>query len=195
MDDCKITRKRGAGSDRRRRDRKASSSLRRTVSRLRELFRVQTEERDDDAFAIGAPIYFGRASAVTLAFMERLLFPLITYDPKIDPETGEVAERGISLYEKATPTALIYSMGMPKEKITDYNYPQVLGTYERFMKEVYGSCESLSSCCGYQFSDYSKYVFKAGVEETRAKYREEEFPKDLQNAYELGQRLVEKARS
>ena len=86
-------------------------------------------------------------------------------------------------------------MGMPKEKIADYNYPQVFETYERFMKEVYGSCESLSSYCGYQFSDYSKYVFKAGVEETRAKYREEEFPKDLQNAYELGQRLVEKARS
>ncbi len=63
------------------------------------------------------------------------------------------------------------------------------------MKEVYGSCESLSSYCGYQFSDYSKYVFKAGVEETRAKYREEKFPKDLQNAYELGKRLVEKARS
>ena len=38
--------------------------------------------RDADAFAIGAPIYFGRASAVTLAFMERLLFPLITYDQR-----------------------------------------------------------------------------------------------------------------
>lgn len=32
-----------------------------------------------------------------------------------------------------------------------------------------------------------------GTQERRAKYRDEQFPKDLEATYELGKRLVEKA--
>ena len=34
-----------------------------------------------------------------------------------------------------------------------------------------------------------------GTQEHRAKYREEQLPKDLKTAYELGRRLVEKAQA
>ena len=42
----------------------------------------------------------------------------------------------------------------------------------------------------YQFNDYSKYICETFNEEDKAKQREEQFPKDLQNAYELGQKLL-----
>ena len=43
-------------------------------------------------------------------------------------------------------------------------------------------------------SDYSRYDMMDGVEERRAKYRDAQFPKDLEAAYELGKRLVHKAK-
>ena len=42
----------------------------------------------------------------------------------------------------------------------------------------------------YQFDDYSKYICETFNEKDKAKQREEQFPKDLQNAYELGQKLL-----
>ena len=45
----------------------------------------------------------------------------------------------------------------------------------------------------YQFNDYSKYE-TAVDEPTRAHIRETRFPQDLQKAYDLGKRLVEKAK-
>ena len=52
----------------------------------------------------------------------------------------------------------------------------------------------LCSYSAYQFSDYSKYDVMEGVQEHRAKYRDEQLPKDLEAAYQLGKRLVEKTK-
>ena len=46
----------------------------------------------------------------------------------------------------------------------------------------------------YMMSDYSRYDIMDGVEERRAKQRDEQFPEDLDAAYALGQRLVQKAK-
>ena len=48
-------------------------------------------------------------------------------------------------------------------------------------------------CNTYQFSDYSRYAMTVFKEEDKRKYRDEHFETDLQNAYELGKRLVKKA--
>lgn len=57
-----------------------------------------------------------------------------------------------------------------------------------------GMSFALCSYSSYQFNDYSKYDVMKGTQERRAKYWEEQFPIDLQNAYDLGKRLVEKAK-
>ncbi len=46
----------------------------------------------------------------------------------------------------------------------------------------------------YEFNDYSRYDFNLFSEEEKRKHREAHYGIDLQNAYELGKRLVEKAR-
>lgn len=42
--------------------------------------------------------------------------------------------------------------------------------------------------------DYAKYDVAESVETMRANYREEQYPKDLQKAYELAERMIQVAR-
>ena len=56
------------------------------------------------------------------------------------------------------------------------------------------SLQTIYSYASYQFNDYSKYEVMEGTEEYRRGYRDNELPNDLNNAYELGKRLVEKAK-
>ena len=58
-----------------------------------------------------------------------------------------------------------------------------------------GYTENLCAYNTLQFNDYSRYeanMFDGGA---KAKYKEEHFPEDLQKAYGLGKRLVEKAKA
>ena len=45
----------------------------------------------------------------------------------------------------------------------------------------------------HQFNDYSRYDFNLFSEEDKRRYRGEHWQTDLNNAYKLGTRLVEKA--
>ena len=58
------------------------------------------------------------------------------------------------------------------------------------MGMVLGGCEILYSCDTYQFKDYSKYYAGMWDERQKAEHREQQFPVDMKNAYELGKRLV-----
>ena len=153
---------------------------------------------DADVIIIGSPVYLSNPTGAAKAFMERLIYPLLSYNPKAkasasasaSEETEEI-EGGIR--SKKVPTAIIYSMGDSKEHTDSINYPVILGEYARFMKMVYGHGEILCTYSGYQFSDYSRYDLMDGVQEIKEQYRTEQFPKDLAAAYDLGKRLVEAA--
>ena len=45
-------------------------------------------------------------------------------------------------------------------------------------------------CKSYLFNDYSRYDFNLFSEEEKRRYRDEHFAIDLQNAHDLGRRLV-----
>ena len=66
--------------------------------------------------------------------------------------------------------------------------------YKRFLQMLYGYSEARCSYDSYMMSGYSRYDMMDGVEERRAKHRDKQFPKDLEAAYALGQRLVQKAK-
>ena len=92
------------------------------------------------------------------------------------------------------PTALIYTMNVPEELLDNYHYREALAAHESAMSLVFGHCESLFVCNTYQFKDYSRYAINLFKEEDKAKYRDEHFQIDLDNAYNLGKRLVEMAK-
>ncbi len=62
------------------------------------------------------------------------------------------------------------------------------------MSLVFGHCESLFVCNTYQFKNYSRYAINLFKEEDKAKYRDEHFNIDLENAFNLGKRLVKMAK-
>ena len=143
-----------------------------------------------DVLVIGTPVYFSYPTGPVRSFLERLMFPVLTYNQKVDEKTGKVKA---SLLNKIVPTAMVYTMGAPEQMAKDLNYEHIFGENNRFLKMLFGYSESLCTYNTYQFSDYSRYDVMEGVEEIRAKQRDEVFPKDLQKAFELGKRLVSKA--
>lgn len=153
---------------------------------------ILEKAHEADVIVMGSPVYFSYPTGVLRAFMERLMFPINSYNPKID-ENGNMQS---SLLSKFVPTAMIYTMGVPTEQMAvDGHYPEIFGENERFLRNLFGYAETLCSYNGYQFSDYSKYDVMEGTQERRAKYRDEQLPKDLEMAYELGKRLTEMAKS
>ena len=142
-----------------------------------------------DVIVMGSPIYFYFTTGVLRSFMERLMFPILSYNPKVNEKNGEVES---SLLGRTVPTAMIYTTGAPKEAAEEFK-PN-LDANKYFLETLYGYTETLYAHFTYQFKNYSKYDVPEGLEESRSKQRDEQFPKDLKNAYELGKRLVEKAK-
>ena len=136
-----------------------------------------------DVIVIGSPVYFSSPTGLVRSFMERLLFPALRYN---------MEDRRV--LKKNVPTAMIYTMNCPENMAEQVNYPTLLSPNEQALKMLFGYCETLCAYNTYQFNDYSSYDVAMFKEEDKARQRKEQFPKDLQNAYELGKRLVGKAK-
>ena len=139
-----------------------------------------------DVIVIGSPVYFSYPTGETRSFLERLIFPNFTYD------YDEQGNRRRPIREKQT--AMIFTMNIPEEAMEDWKYPVLLGTCEKQLKENFGHSETLYACNTYQFTDYSRYAMTMFKEEDKRQYRDAHWQTDLQNAYELGKRLVEMAK-
>ena len=136
-----------------------------------------------DVIVIGSPVYFSYPTGSVRSFMERLLFPALRYSAE---------DRRV--LKKTVPTAMIYTMNCPEDMAEQVNYPTLLSPNEQALKMLFGYCETLCAYNTYQFSDYSRYDVTMFNEEDKARQREEQFPKDLRNAFELGKRLVDLAK-
>jgi multimeric flavodoxin WrbA len=138
---------------------------------------AQVEEAD--AIILGSPIYLGTVSGEMRSFMERLIYPYLTYT---NPPQ--------SLFPKKINTGFIYTMGVIEDlKVT---YEQHFLLNEMYMGTIFGATESLYVFDTYQFDDYSKVVADRFNPEQKAQRRKDVFPKDCEKAFELGARLVKK---
>ena len=141
----------------------------------------QVFERIESAGALifGSPIYLGNITGQMQSFLERLVFPYLTYtDP---PE---------SLFPKKIPAGFIYTMGVTEEAMNEFGYKQRFAGIDRFLTRIFGSSEALLSFDTYQFEDYSKVVAPRFNPETKFKRRREIFPKDCQKAFDMGARFA-----
>jgi len=132
-----------------------------------------------DALIFGSPIYFGNITGEMRSFFERLLFQHLVYDANFS-----------SLNTNKISTAFIYTMNVPENLMNKLGYPAALGVLEYSISKNFGKCEPFYVTDTNQFDDYSKYVCDAFDPAHKAKIKEEEFPKDLQKAFELGRKLV-----
>lgn len=144
-----------------------------------------------DVIVLGSPVYYSYPTGVMRAFMERLMFPVGTYMyERPEGETNGHLGRHICLRDKVIPTAMILTMNCPEDYMRQIGYPAILEENAKVMADVMGYSETLYACNTYQFNDYSRYDFNLFSEEDKRHYRDEHFAIDLQNAHDLGQRLV-----
>jgi multimeric flavodoxin WrbA len=138
-----------------------------------------------DILIIGSPVYFDYPTAQTRGFLERFLFPLDTYLLDRNGNRQKVLDRIL-------PSAFIFTMNCPESLMPRVDYPVILSHNETNAKRLLGYCETLYVCDTYQYKDYSKMANNMFQESKKAKHREEQFPIDMKNAYELGKRLAQK---
>jgi multimeric flavodoxin WrbA len=131
-----------------------------------------------NALLLGSPIYFGTVTGEMRSFMERLLFPYLTYTQP--PE---------SLFVRKIPTAFIYTMNVSEHLMKEFGYPVHIGLNENILSRIFGQAESLCSFETLQFEDYDKVVFSYFDPEQRRERRRIVFPEDCLKAFALGARL------
>ncbi len=132
-------------------------------------------EKEAGALVLGSPIYLGTVTGQMQAFLERLVFPFLTYT---DPPA--------TLFPRRIPTAFIYTMGVTEEQMREIGYLERFATIERFLARIFGPCERLMSFDCYQFEDYSRVVAPRFDPAHKLKRRREVFPLDCQKAFDLG---------
>ncbi len=139
--------------------------------------------RQADVVVLGSPVYYSYPTGEIRSFMERLLFPIGTY----------LYENGkhVTLRDKVIPSAMIFTMNCPQDYMKKIGYPPILEENTKVLADIYGYAETLYACNTYQFSDYSHYDFNLFSEEEKRQYRDQHWQTDLQNAYDLGKRLVD----
>lgn len=140
---------------------------------------ILDEIKKADALILGSPIYLGSISGEMKSFLERLIYPYLTYTK--DYKT---------IFPRHIPTALFYTMNVTIEQMKELNYIESLKRNEVFLERTFGSVETLYVNDTSQFEDYSKYESSAFDLEKKAIVKKEQFPIDCQKAFDIGKRFV-----
>lgn len=130
-----------------------------------------------DALIIGSPIYIFDVTGPVRCFLERLLFPRISYDGANAPKRSEKINCGF-----------IFTQNHPLEKSEDFE--PIYAANTKLLRILGGKVERLIAAETYQFDDYSKYACSRFDEPERRRIRDERFPHTLSEAYALGQRML-----
>jgi len=109
----------------------------------------QIEEKAD-AIILGSPIYFGMVTGEMKSFLERLMFPYLTYTNP--PGT---------LFPRKIHAGFIYTMNITEQQMKAFGYGWLTGNNERVLSLLFGHAESLLSCDTYQFDDYTLIVCRS----------------------------------
>lgn len=132
-----------------------------------------------DVLLLGSPIYFGNVTGEMRSFLERLLFSNLSYNA----DQRSVCQGNIA-------SGFIYTMNVTEEQAKLLNYESVFQYYKNLLQLLNGGSEVLLSYDTYQFEDYSLYEASRFDEAQKAKMKAEQFPGDIQKAFELGARLA-----
>ena len=127
---------------------------------------------------LGSPVYLNRLSGEMSCFLERLLFPNLSYD--VDNQ---------AIFKGKLASGFIYTMNVTKEAMKQRNYEAIFQQNQYALKVFGGTSEILIANDTYQFDDYSKYEASKYDEKHKAQVRSEQFPVTCQQAFDMGVRL------
>lgn len=144
-----------------------------------DLRKVLEQALESDVLVLGSPIYFGDVTGQMRSFLERLLFPNISYD-----------EFGKSTFLREVASGLIFTMNCPEEFVGSARYDVLFENHAHLLGILRGAVEVLTSHETYQFADYSTMNAAMFDVEAKARIRAERFPADCRRAFEMGARLA-----
>ncbi len=140
---------------------------------------VLEELHTADAIVVGTPLYLMGENGMTRSFLERFVFQYITY-----------ANPPATKYPKRIRSAMIYTMNISEDNFDAYGVHACVQHAPAFLERTLGSCETLLVSDTAQFDEYSKYENTLFDPAAKMKRRREHFPKDEENAFALGVRLM-----
>ena len=139
--------------------------------------------READGLIVATPMYYTDISAAVAAFWERELITNSFYSNKIP-----------TVFPKSIPVGLIYNMNMDKASAEKYGIANNQMMRESSISITFRTRpRKLWVYDTYQFDDYDKYESSMFPEPAKAAHRAEQFPKDLQAAYDMGKALAASA--
>jgi len=131
-----------------------------------------------DVLLIGSPIYFSDITGETRSFLERYLFPGITYNKDRVP-----------IYPKRTKVGWVFTMNAPGDYYKDF-----FGGLIALTNRIIGESEYVMAYQTQQFEDYTKYAATMFDVDRVKKRHIEQFPKDCETAFDMGKQLAESIR-
>ena len=134
-----------------------------------------------DGLAIASPIYFGEWTAMARAFLERLVFPWLSY------------EDFSCSAPKKMPLAWIYAMNAPESMMPDIR--RNLSILEGAVARGVGDPEPqhVEAYCTVQVKDYARYAMDGLDPAAHLAWRAAHWDADLAAARTAGRRMAEKA--
>jgi multimeric flavodoxin WrbA len=129
-----------------------------------------------DALIIGSPIYLGDITSQVHALIERLHFCALSYDDYSNYFTGKVN------------VGIILTMNAPKS-FYNISYRKKAKELTQTFKALNGRVEVYACCDTLHVADYTKFDMASFNEEHKREMREKQFPKDLNNAFQMGAEL------
>lgn len=145
-----------------------------------ELTPVLEKVMQNDTIILGSPIYVNNITGEMQSFLERLIFMNLSYD---DPS--------YSNFNGRINTGFIYSMNRSVESMHEVGYEYFFEIHKSIGDLFKGKWEYMTSNDTHQFNNYSKYAVSLFDEAHKNKVRNEQFPVDCRNAFEMGKRLTE----
>lgn len=143
--------------------------------------------RAADVVIIGSPNFFGYPSAMVRAFVERFLYPLTSYMVADGKHVRLLGDRVV-------PAGMIFTMNADKDYYDHGGYAATLGATTQSLQYVLGYAEEYDSFNTLQFKDYSQMNASMFDPVEKMRQHQTQFPVDERKCYEMGQRLVTKAK-
>ena len=139
---------------------------------------VLEKAADADGIAFASPIYFGEITAELRAFLERLLFPWLSYDD------------GSCNAPRRVPTAFLYTMNGGPEHASFMRPNQEAN--EKLVGMFLQPPERVEAFRTVQVADYSRYAMAMLDPAAHLAWRDAHWADDLAAARDAGRRMAEK---
>ncbi|MBF0548273.1 MAG: flavodoxin family protein [Candidatus Riflebacteria bacterium] len=130
------------------------------------------------ALFLGSPIYLGTETGEMRSFLERLVFPNLSYT---NPPS--------SLFQGQLRVGLIFTFGATEEQAIQMGFDKHIAKTQMLIQRIFGHSETLCSYDTLQFDNYDNYVAPRFNPAEKIARHEEVFPGELKQAFNLGSRL------